>query len=264
MIEYQQNLARGEFVSNIDCLVRNRILSASPIRQFVEDDDKKVELVQDINSDSFVRRSYGTRSLSYIGMQSRIPFGKAWDEMHKIFGQAGLGIVPSVVLAEKENREFPVVIATEFLENDIHAASTDSKAELAKGLGAILLGKGKYFPSGQMLMDDMSRVKNYPDGKEKLVLVDVDPYLVDMSLYDSLSTRDLWTSKYIKKVSELFWDKWCQPKERREVMMAFVRSIGGIMSNIDVNRDLKTMEAFSAAHIMTQGVDMRMAKLGNY
>lgn len=250
--------ARAQFVTVLDTSVRGRVLNAEPISLLSNHDDKLVEVVRDINDTRFVRRSYSQAAVAVFEGRSLL-FTEALTQMCQIFEGAGIGVVPHVLFQfSPEENQYPVVLATEYLEDDIQTASTEAKVQVATALGAILSNSSKFRPGLEIFSHDMFRVRRDPTGSEKLVLVDIDPFLRD-KFYTSISedARDIMTTGYIKQVSSLLWDSWCRPDERGAVIGAFVRSLASQQPELDLMSSPRATEAIMTAHTMAQGIDIR-------
>lgn len=257
MIEGQPSDGRREFINGLETPLRGRVLNAQPLELLSNRDDKLVEVVRDINGSSFVRRSYSQAAV-HMFERVGIPFTEAWGQMHHIFGAVDVKVVPSILLHPSAGEsEFPVVVASEYLENDnIAVSSTDAKIQIATSLGAIPYGSGKFLPGFEIFMPDMFRVGMDNTGIERLVLVDIDPYLSDRrNVVADMHLKDIWDSEYIKKISSLL-EGWCQPAERRAVISAFIRSVGSKF-DFDSRGDSRTFQAIMGVHSMAQGMNLR-------
>ncbi|MDO8503116.1 MAG: hypothetical protein Q7S60_00315 [bacterium] len=239
---------RGELTNSLERALGERVLNARVVELLSSRDDKRVEVVEEPNGYRLVRRSYSRAAIDDIVNKAGLPFTKAWVAMHDIFRTAGIDIVPSIMFrpSSKES-DFPIVVASEYLEDgNVRASSTEAKVQMATGLGAILCGSSEFFPS-MTFMPDMFRVERDQTGADRLVLVDIDPYLIVRSTV----IKDIWDATYIGKMSRLLWDDWCEPNERRRVVTAFVSSIGPMLDH----EGPRTFDAFAKVHLMSQGFD---------
>lgn len=253
-----------EFVAALGTALRRRVLAAPSIELLSDRNDKLVEVVRDVDGNRFIRRSYGREEVARIE-QEGLSFAEAWDQMHRIFGDAGITIVPSVVFypAPTES-QFPVVVASEYVEGiALKLAGTAVKVSLATSLGNTLLRSGRYHPSLEPFASDMFKVKRDRAGAEQLVLIDVNPYLVDQeNLFGkSEAAKDLWQASYINSVANLLWDNWCRPGERKEVSEAFFRSLSPLVEKAFASSDrARTLDAVMEVQSMAQGFDLRNFK----
>lgn len=256
MLEDQPLQVHGEFIEDLKTILKGRVLNAQTIELLSDRDDKLVEIVRDINDTRFVRRSYSQSAFGVFERRS-IPFLEALAEMLHIFEGAGIEVVPYMLLQPSpvESR-FPVVIATEYLENDMATASTDAKVQLAAALGAIPSVPSEFHPGIEIFSSDMFRVRRDENG-ESLVLVDIDPYLDDKFFTSvSESALDIRNYGYVTKIASNLWDFWCQPAERRAVIGALVHSLVS-RSGLDMMVNSRTSQALMTAHSMAQGLDLR-------
>lgn len=262
--EGQPKYIQQEFVANLEAVVRQRVLQAPSISLLSDRNNKRVEAVRDVNDARFIRRSYEGVEVARIE-QVGLTYAEAWDEMHGIFGDAGIALVPSTVFypSATESR-FPVVIASEYVEGEgMKSADVDTKTKLATSLGNVLLRTSRYRPSLESFTTDMFRVRKDATGAEMPVLIDVDPYLVDQEdrFRRNESAKDTWYAAYIGKVSSLLWDTWCRPGEGKVVIGAFLRSLSPLARELDSSDRSRTFHAMMEAHSMTQGLDLRNFQL---
>lgn len=249
--------ARTAFVTGLETSLRERVLNAQPIELLSDRGQKRVEVVEDINGSRFVRRSYRQGAIRDFEGRN-LPFLSAWDAMHKIFSAVDIPVVSSVVFLPSGSSEFPAIAVSEyFKDGDVAAAPTDAKVRMATGLGLIPHVPGKYLPGFEVFEQDMFRVGKGTDGTEELVLVDVDPYLDEKDMVASTSSqKDIWMSEYIKRITRIFWNKWCQPSDRRAVFSTFIRSFGS-QFDIETNFNSRTTQALMDTQAMSQGLNLR-------
>lgn len=249
--------ARAQFVTVLDTAARGRVLNAEPVKLLSDRHDKLVEVVRDINDTRFVRRSYSADAVGVFERRS-LPFSEGINEIRQIFEGAGIELVSHRLFQfSPSESQYPVVIATEFLEDGIEAASTEAKIQAAIALGTIPCVQSDYHPGIEIFSRDMFRVKRGSNGTDRLLLVDIDPYLSDrFNTSISESATDIRNGGYIGKVSSLLWGSWCQPDERRPVIGAFVYSLVA-QSKLDLTGNSRTSKAIMIALDMSQGMDMR-------
>lgn len=246
--------ARQHFVTVLETSARSRILNAEPVELLSDRDDKLVEVVRDVNDTKFVRRSYEQAAVR--AFERDLPFVEALNEMCHIFESAGIGVVPHVLYQfSPDESQFPIVVATEYLENGIEAASVEAKIQVASALGTIPSVRSAYHPGIEIFSKDMFRVKRDENG-ERLVLADIDPFLSDKFLTDlSEDALDTRNSGFTRKTASALWDL-SQPTERKAVIGAFLRSLVS-NSGFDIRGNSGLSEALMTTHMMTQGLDMR-------
>lgn len=247
--------ARAQFVTVLDIAASSRVLNAEPVERLSDRDDKFVEVVRDINDTRFVRRSYSADAVGAFERRS-LSFSEGLNELRHIFEGAGIELVSHRLFQfSPSDSEYPVVVATEFLEDDIDAASLEAKVKAARALGTIPGVHSDYHPGLEIFSRDMFRVKRDETG-ERLVLVDIDPFLDD-KFFTNISESALDTRNYgfIMKTASALWNS-CQLAERRPVIGAFLRSL---VSNpgFDITGNSRISEALMVTQAMTQGMDMR-------
>lgn len=258
MIEGQPTQAHREFITGLDTAVMQRVLNARPFRLLSESDGKSVVVARDINGSNFVRRSYTQAAVTRIEQIAGIPYDEAWAAFHLIFDTIGIDIVPSIVLhPDAKESTSPIVVASEYVEGtDLISAATEVKISLAASMGAILRGS-RNFPNLEAIRSDMFRVGRDKNGKDRAVLVDVDPFSANrQAIISNVKAKDMWFANYIEKVSDLLWDRWSRPDERSTVLAAFANSIGA--SPNDFIKDSRAEDAFMIAFAMSQGSDLRI------
>lgn len=230
-------------------------MGAESIELLSERGDKHVELVEDINGNKFVRRSYSKAAMKYFERRG-VPFVTAWGVMHEIFDAVDIPVVSSFLLPPSGIDGLSTVVVSEYLEDgDVGAVSKDAKVHMATGLGMIPHIQGDYLPGIETFMPDMFRVGKV-NGLERLILVDVDPYLDEkVFVADTKDATDIWNSEYIKRVGPLFWDRWTQPSDRRVVMAAFIRSFAAKF-DFDANFGSRTFHSVANVQAMSQGLNL--------
>ncbi|MCL5113783.1 MAG: hypothetical protein M1372_01270 [Patescibacteria group bacterium] len=114
----------------------------------------------------------------------------------------------------------------------------------------MLLDAGEVLPHLQSIRSDSFRVVR-DEKEESIVLVDVDPYLVQRNIMRrNPDDKALMDAEFIKLISSLFWSTWCREDEREEVMFEFVRSLTPIVTPTM----LPAVEmAYMKAHAMSRG-----------
>lgn len=251
--------ARRVFLRETNNIFDRRILAAKPIKVLSDDTGKRVEVIEEPDGSQFVWRLYSEKEEGFCTQSSKLPFLHAFQEMQNIFTESGISVVPNTIRKPLANgSDYSVMVICEYLNGDCaESATTEAKMKVASGFGTMLASRRKFLPSLQVLSSDMLRVKRLMDNTDELVLVDLDPYLEDMKKYSFLKMDDHLTEQYIKRIISLLWDRWSRANERIEVMSAFTKTLAPFIYELDVDKYLKSVEAFMTAHIMTQGVDLR-------
>ncbi len=167
--------AREAVATDIDALIYMRVNSATPIKTLSERADKLLQVVQEANGQKFVTRRFSRDAISVIE-ESGLSFTEAWRAMYKQFGNAGINIVPSYLLATEE--PYPLTAVGKYLENgqSLIGAPTALKVRLADNLGKML--RGRYMLHPQMLNRDMFMFDSTEDGSVEAFLVDLDPIMM--------------------------------------------------------------------------------------
>lgn len=252
MLEGEQFIQR-DLVGILAASVRQRVLYAQSIELLSDRNHKLVEVAGDVRGTRFIRRSYRQPEVDRIE-QVGLTFDEAWKEMHEIFGGVGISMVPSSVFYPSSSEsQFPVVVASEYVEGvDIISAEVEIKTALATSLGNMLFKPSKYRPSFEAFAHDMFKVRTDKSrGIGRLVLIDLDPYLVDQeALLISEDAQDVWYAAYIKYVSNSLYN-WSQPNERYVVLSAFINSLRPLAEDLNYSAD-----ALMEAHSRAQGFDL--------
>lgn len=234
-------VARQAVASDIDTLIHSRVSTAAPIETLSDRGDKLLEVVQEANGQKFVTRRFSRDAISRIEMGG-LSFTEAWQAMHKKFGDAGIKIVPSHLLATEE--PYPFTVVSKYLENGqpLIEAPTQTKIELANNLGKTL--RGRYMLQPAMLNPDMFMVDNSEDGSLEAYIVDLDPLIIprpivaNVELYPwrakNLEALDGIDAYYIDQLSGLFYNHWCTEEEKRAVLSTLYNSL---VENPSLTRD---------------------------
>lgn len=254
MVETDIINQRGLLHDNLSNAIRQLILSAKPVKRF-EDSSGKVELLEDMHGNLFVGRVYDQPALRYFS-DSGFDFKDAWDLMHREFQKVGIEIVPSFHLDVADSNVGKILVVSKYLEDarPVIDASVETKIRLATSLGNLLY-QSEVIPKGEMLRPNMFHLTHGPDGEERVVLTDVDPYLYSAK-NSSPEVKSALDGKYIDGVCSLFWDYWCRQDEKEEVIKHFVEALAK-SSDLDVIHSKFTSGAFGRAHAMKEGIDAR-------
>lgn len=254
MVETDTINQRELLHSNLSNAIRELILSAKHVKKF-KDSSGKVELLKDVHGNLFVRRFYDQPVLSYFS-DSGFDFKDAWDLMHRGFQKVGIEIVPSFHLDATDPNVVKILVVSKYLEDakPVVDASVETKSRLATSLGNLLY-QSEVIPKSEMLSPDMFHLTHGPDGEERVVLTDVDPYLYSAKNRTS-ELKSALDAKYIDGVCSLFWDYWCKQDEREKVIRHFSEALAK-SSDLDVINNKFTSGAFGRAHAMARGIDMR-------
>ncbi len=262
MIEAGTGQARQDFVGGLEAGITHRVVNARPITLLSESDGKTVVVAKDINNTLFVRRNYRQVALDRMNQLNGASFDDAWTTFRQLYSSVGIEVVPSVVLRPDPKAsivEAPIVVASEFIDGtELSSAPLKAKVQVAEAMGGMLQTPGKFYPSLESIRRDMFRVGKHTDRTSRVVLVDVDPFLVERRAVESSpSERDHWFSEYIDQVRDLLWDRWSRPDERAEVMTAFARPLGFVLRVFDQDNGDRTLRAFMNVQSMAKGFDMR-------
>ncbi|MBI2590997.1 MAG: hypothetical protein HYW33_03975 [Candidatus Blackburnbacteria bacterium] len=262
MIEAGTSQARQEFVGGLEAGVTHRVVNARPITLLSESDGKTVVVARDFNKTLFVRRNYKQVALDRMNQLNGASFEDAWTAFHQLYSSVGIELVPSVVIRPDPKVsivEAPVVVASEYIDGtELSLAPTKAKVQVAEAMGAMLKTPGEYYPSLESIRRDMFRVGRNIDRTPRVVLVDVDPFLVDRKAVESTpDERDNWFSEYIVQVRDLLWDRWCKEDERATVLTAFARPLGFVLNTFGQRDGERTLRAFMNVQSMAKGIDMR-------
>lgn len=224
-------VVRQAVASDIDALIHMRVISAVPIETFSDRGNKLLQVVQEANGQKFVARRFSRKAISDVEVGG-LSFTEAWKAMHEQFGDAGVNIVPSHLLATEE--PYPFMVVSKYLENGqpLIEAPTQTKIELAENLGRML--RGRYMLHPQMLNPDMFMVELTQDGTGEAYLVDLDPFMMPSPDIENLERLDSSHAFYIRQLTRLFQDFWCTEEEKRAVLSTLYESLG---KNFSLTRD---------------------------
>lgn len=234
-------------VDDMSAVLHARILDATPIELLSDLDNKLVQVVQEPDGQTFVRRSYTQGSIANI-KKLGLRFGDAWEAMHDVFADIGVDVVHSTLI-ETGQEGMPFVIASEYLADarPLIDASTESKVELAGNIGKLLTAGGFVTPHLQIFHEGTFMALEDETGKDNVVLVDVDPHLDSLT---RLQGDDPNSAFFIRQVAELLW-KECAEDQRTAVLNAFKGAVAGFA--IDRGLD-DTYMAFNQLQAMSNGV----------
>lgn len=240
-------LRHGNINPHLSSVSKEGILLARGVK-LLSDREACVEVVEDPTGFQFVRRIYSSDTLS--ARTADIPFAEAWQARNDMFTASGINIVPHIVF-RKDMQNKRIVVVSEYANNtSIVNASLQDKLKLAEGLAKVLTASGRFLPSLQSFAHDMFRTKIDEAGNSRIVLVDLDPYLIEKP--NSEEDRDYWFSLYLKRITELIRGHWIKPQENSQVMGTFVLNAGLALQQIGILDHDKTQMAFIKAHLASQ------------
>lgn len=262
MIEAGTRQARHQFVGGLEAGVTHRVVNALTITLLRKHDGQTVVVAKDLNNTLFVRRNYNQVALDRMNQLNGASFDDAWAALHQLYSGVGIEVVPSIVLRPDLKAsiiEAPIVVASEYIDGtDLSSAPIKAKVQVAEAMGAMLQTPGEFYPRLESIGQDMFRVGKHADGTPRVVLIDVDPFLVERKAVESTpDERDYWFSEYIECVRDLLWDDWSRPDERAEVMKAFAQSLNFVLRIFDQGDGDRTLRAFINVQSMAMGSDMR-------
>lgn len=257
MTEIPQESARQAFVTDVLLQLERRVLGAERVRWLSKArSDRTVELVEDETGDQFVRRTYA--SSEWGGLREAGTFHTVWDAMHRNFARSGIAIVPSFIATPSPKKGEPIVVVSQFVQGArrVKEASLDAKKRLATGLGDLLIQSKEVLPQDQMLQPDMFKVGFDSDGKQSIMLIDVDPCVESRPSDSDLNSMDMKYAEYIDSISFLFYDHWIREGERDEVLGNLAKSLEPLISSDPLR--WRTMKAIATVNMLRQGLDLRI------
>lgn len=247
-------LGEHQIIANgVQALILARIDEATPVEVLSARGNKLLQVMQEADGTTFVTRSFTAAAVNHVE-QRRISFAEAWDAMHSVYGDAGIDVVPSYLLAS--NGKYPFVAVSEHLVSGQHLidAPTETKVDLAESFASLIQpNRDGHFIAPEMINEDMFQVVSNEEGEFRVVLVDTDPHILP-NMYNWRDEN--LVEHYLKALTDLFWDKWCHPEEREEVFSKLFQ----VMSKT-VGEDFDLMSkpglALQQIHMMSNGVDIR-------
>lgn len=247
--------ARQGIADDVNGLIHKRITESVPVLTLSPREDKVLEVRQDINGNQFVVRAFSADAISQMERE-HMSFAEAWGEMHEIFANAGIRVLPSHLL--ETSGDYPYTVVSEYLDDgqELLDAPTEAKIALAQALGNLFRG-GRYVASLEMFNRGMFLVSPDEVGTPTPFLVDVDPRIIPRMQHGSFDAM------YIDKLGELFWDHWCREEERAEVISALVVSISQASRFLGEDFDPLSPigQSFMNLLMMSNGVDHRELNL---
>ena len=251
MTQFEALPEHQALVDGMNTLALGRIAAATPIEVLSTRGDKLLQVVQEYDGRRFVTRSFTDEAVR--NSEHGLDFRQAWDAMHEVFSGDGVAVVPSILLTA--GGEYPFIAVSEHITDSIPVieAPTSLKIKLATHLGGLLKPQSGYTPTLEMVNAGMFTVIKDDRGEYKALMVDVDPHITRMNMDKNHYLTDNINAHYIKKLGELFWNKWCREDEREEVLEALVRSIADAV--LDDPDSTNTFAAFLEIHHMSQGLN---------
>ena len=122
-------------------------------------------------------------------------------------------------------------------------------------MGQLLSESAIYLPSLEMLNSGMFMFDD-SDGEPSVFMTDLDP-LVSSGVWKSSEDGQ---ALVINRLGELYWDNWCRPEEREEVLGALAHSLSDALED-DFDIFSPVGKAFLNIHTMMNGVDPRESGL---
>lgn len=256
MPERETRIQHQEFADNLAVVRQQRILDAAPVRVLKNSNGKLLELVEDMNGSSFVRRTYDDDEVAHIEQKIGGSFEEAWDGMQRMFKGAGIDTVPSFMIrVNKVNEESSVVVVSEYLADaqPVNTASLQEKKKLAKNLATLMHTSNDLLLSPEGFGVDMFAVTDTPEGS-RIMLIDVDPYVLKKGKYG----KDGLYANYMRKLGTFVRSSWCEEDEKQPFLKAFISGIEPVLDEVEEVRNSEAMMEFSNLHLMSQGVDMEV------
>ena len=254
MIDNELLTARQGIADSVNELVHLQIAESKPVRHLSPPGGENVlQLMEVPSGHQYVARAFTPDAIDNMAYRANMSFPEAWQEMHDIFGDAGIRVVPSHLLETPGEHPFTVVSAYLSEGQDLIDAPTEAKVQLAKGL-ANLLKPSRCLASLEMFNQGAFMVSPDENGTPTAFLVDVDPRIIPRFTVGSVD------EVYIKQFGELFWDHWCRENERQEVISALVMAISTASDPFGDDSDpfSPAARAFMDVHLMSNGVDPRV------
>ncbi len=245
-----------EFVDGLDGLIRGRIQVAQPVERLSHSPDILLQLVEEEDGRQFVTRSFTRRAVNEVEACGR-NFEEVWDCMQETFRMAGISPVRTEIAINDYDSvaQNPVVMVSEYLAHShpIIEASTQTKVDLAARLPRLFRGYGGLKIHSPVLQRDMFRFVTTETGEEAVVLMDVDPRMVETHWLN----EDGLIAYYIERFGDLLWQEWCTPEERTEVLTQFIKSAGTVVEDKLDDPNNVVFRAFFNVHTLSQGIDYR-------
>lgn len=254
MVDNELLKARQGIADGVNELIHLRIDESKPVRHLSPPSGENVlQLMEGPNGYQYVTRAFTTNAVEDMAYRAHMPFPEAWEEMHDIFGSAGISIVPSYLLETTGDHSFTIVSAFLAESQDLIDAPTEAKVQLAKGL-VNLLKPSRYIPSLEMFNQGAFVVSPDGIGVPTAFLVDIDPRIIPRFTIGAVDEL------YIRKFGELFWDHWCREDERQEVISVLVTTISKVKDSFgeDLDPFSPAARAFMDVHLMSNGIDPRV------
>lgn len=244
----QADLTR--FVTDLDIMLRDRLASATVIEVLSARNSKLLTREVEANGSEFVRRHYTSEGQSNVTMTNHHTYDleSAWNTMQDILKEAELPMVRSVLLEADYDS---ALIISDFVANaqPVIDAPVEIKKIFAERLAKCFISTQSGRLASPVLNED-GFVLTDSNGVKEIILVDIDPYLQHPVL--SLGIPDYC----IRRLCELFWDKWCTEDERQEVMQTLLHVINDSLTDEHFDEpDL--VVAISDASLMANGIDPR-------
>jgi hypothetical protein len=237
-------------------VLNERLAAATPVEELSKHDGRVLEVFEEPDGSRFVRRGFDDEAVGYVGRQG-LSFRKAWEGMGDAYAAAGIDIVPSFMFEQAEG-EYPFIIISEYVPDmvEVKDLPAEDKVKLIQGLGALLNPEAEYWPSLEAIRADTFKGVPQEDGTHKVVVIDTDPFVVRAPIPGP--DREAYAGEYIKKISDLLWDDWCDQDDRGMVATALVVSLADSLAEEEyAGMDNPASRAFMNLHLMSNGVDPR-------
>ncbi|HEX5744417.1 MAG TPA: hypothetical protein VFX84_03125 [Candidatus Saccharimonadales bacterium] len=234
-------------------VLNERLAAASPVEDLSVHSDRILQVMEEPDGSRFVRRGFTDEGVSYV-QRSGLSFREAWEGMEDTYAAVGVDVVPSFIFEQEGEHSF--VVISEYVPDavDVSELPTEEKVKLVQGLGKLFKPEAEYWPSLEALRADTFKGVEQEDGTFRVLMMDTDPFVIPAP---SLA-RDEYVGQYIKKLSEILWDDWCDQDDRGEVAAALVISLAESLDEEEYAGMHNTASrAFMNLHMMSNGMDPR-------
>lgn len=240
-------------IDTMTAILNERLAAASPVEDPSVHSDRILQVMEEPGGGHFVRRSFTNEGVGYV-QRSGLSFREAWEGMNDTYAAVGIDIVPS--FAFEQEGEHPAVVVSEYVPDavDVSKLPTDEKVKLMHGLGQLFKPDAEYWPSLEALRADTFKGVEQEDGTFSVLMIDTDPFMIPAPDI----ARDEYLGEYIKKLSELLWDEWCDDEDRSAVAVALVMSLAESLDEEEyAGMHNSASRAFMNLHLMSNGMDPR-------
>ncbi len=242
-------------VDTMMSVLNDRLVAARLVEELAINDNKTLRVYEESDGSRFVRRDFTDEGVDYVE-NAGFDFQESLQAMIDLYSAVGIEVVPSFVFKREGETNPALTVISEYIPDlvDIKDLPTKEKVKLIQALGKLLDPDAGFWPTMEGIQADTFRGVKQEDGTYRVLAIDVDPLVKHASMF----TRNEFVGDYIKRLSDLLWDDWCEEEERAEVAGALQRSLADCLAEEEyAGMHSYTNRAFMNLQLMSNGVDPR-------